>query len=167
MCARILSPSSRTVNLPCGAFIVIAMALLPSAPAGAQGREAASLAAAKSVTCTFPTMAVGTWVNGEPAAKVEPAKLMLRFDAINADDGTARVVGTFGPSDIIVKLSLGTLHFVQSFRDGPLYTTTIFPRENRPGTLRAVHTRHEFTEVSLPGFTSRPEQYYGECEVVN
>jgi len=31
------------------------------------------------------------------------------------------------------------------------------------GKLRAVHTRHEYTEVSLPGFTSRPEQYYGDC----
>jgi len=28
-----------------------------------------------------------------------------------------------------------------------------------------VHTRHEYTEVRLPGFTSRPEQYYGECEI--
>jgi len=27
-----------------------------------------------------------------------------------------------------------------------------------------VHARHEYTEVSLPGYTSRPEQYYGECE---
>jgi len=51
------------------------------------------------------------------------------------------------------------------FLDGPLYTTRIFPKETRAGKLQAVHTRHEYTEISLPGFTSRPEQYYGECDV--
>ena len=28
-----------------------------------------------------------------------------------------------------------------------------------------AQTRHEFTEVSLPGYTSSPEQYYGDCQV--
>jgi hypothetical protein len=41
----------------------------------------------------------------------------------------------------------------------------VFDKENTPGKYKAVHTRHEYTEVSLPGFTSRPEQYYGECEI--
>jgi hypothetical protein len=27
----------------------------------------------------------------------------------------------------------------------------------------AVHTRHEYTDISLPGFTSRPEMYIGDC----
>jgi hypothetical protein len=58
---------------------------------------------------------------------------------------------------------------MQMDNSGPLYLTTVFSaggRDQLPGArLRAVHTRHEFTSVSLPGFTSRPEQYYGECEV--
>ena len=54
---------------------------------------------------------------------------------------------------------------MQSFREGPVYVTTIFPEETRNASLQAVHTRHEFTKVSLPGFTSRPEQYVGECVV--
>ena len=29
----------------------------------------------------------------------------------------------------------------------------------------AVHTRHEYTDVLLIGFTSRPEQYYGDCAI--
>src|SRR5262249_1679295 len=117
-------------------------------------------------TCVFSTMVVGTWNNGTPTVETKPAKLTLGFDQIDTEDGTARVIGTFGPSDIVVKLSDGTLHFMQSFREGPLYTTTIFPHESRPGKLKAVHTRHEYTEVSLPAFTSRPEQYYGECDIV-
>jgi hypothetical protein len=41
----------------------------------------------------------------------------------------------------------------------------VFDRPGRNGTLLAAHSRHEFTPVQLPGFTSRPEQYYGECDV--
>jgi hypothetical protein len=110
-------------------------------------------------------MATGSWKGGEPQAEVKSSRLSLRFDAINTDEGTARVIGDFGPSDIIVRLSMGTLHLVQMFADGPMYMTTVFPKETRGGKLQAVHTRHEYTEVSLPGFTSRPEQYYGECDV--
>jgi hypothetical protein len=123
------------------------------------------LATVKSVSCKFSLLATGTWKNGEAQAEVKPASLSFTFDSINIEEGTARVIGNFGPSDIIARLSMGTLHFLQSFSEGPIYTTTVFPKETRSGKLQAVHTRHEYTEVSLPGFTSRPEQYYGECEV--
>jgi hypothetical protein len=121
----------------------------------------------KSVTCEFSLGVTGTWSGGEPHAAIKADRLTLRYDSIDTDGGTARIVGNgnAGPSDIVVKLTLGTLHFVQSFIDGPLYVTTVFPTEARLGRLKAVHTRHEFTEVSLPGFTSRPEQYYGDCSV--
>ncbi len=150
-----------------GAALLSATAaiLVLSAPAAAQSRVADKLAAAKSLACNFPTMTVGDWGATGPAGQIKPAKLAVRFADIDTDEGTAVAIGTFGPSDIIVKLSVGTLHFVQSFREGPLYATTIFPFEVRPDVLRAVHTRHEYTSVSLPGFTSRPEQYYGECEI--
>jgi hypothetical protein len=124
------------------------------------------LVRARSVRCEFPVMATGTWNKGAAQAETKPAKLSVGFDAINADDGTAQVIGAFGPSDIIVRWSNGTLHFVQSFREGPLYVTTIFPQETAAGRLQAVHTRHEYTTVSLPGFTSRPEQYYGDCTIM-
>jgi hypothetical protein len=139
--------------------------LVWSGAADGQPGAQARLANAKSLTCAFSLLATGTWQGGEPKSETKPAKLSLGFDAIEVDDGTARVKGVFGPSDIIVKLSLGTLHFVQSFREGPLYVTTVFPKETRNGKLQAVHTRHEYTEVILLGFTSRPEQYYGECSV--
>ena len=125
------------------------------------------LAGVKSVTCVFPIYATGTWKDGDPAAETRTSKLTATFDEIVPDEGTARAVGVFGPSDIIVRLSTGNLHLVQSFKDGPLYVTTIFPKETRGGKLQAVHTRHEYTVISIPGFTSRPEQYYGECELKN
>jgi hypothetical protein len=135
----------------------------------AQGGPPA-LATVNSVKCSFPILATGTWKNGKAEAAVKPARLSLKFDSVNVDEGTAVVLanagGTASRSDILVRLSKGTLHFVQIFVDGPLYTTTIFPNETRAGKLQAVHTRHEFTPgMSLPGFTWQPEQYYGECEV--
>jgi hypothetical protein len=155
-------PIQRTLLTIC----VLSSLLLRSNAADAQGRAFERLAKAESLTCEFPVMAVGTWNKGSAEAATKSSKLSVGFDTINADEGTARVIGAFGPSDIIVRMSSGTLHFVQSFREGPLYVTTIFPEETRDGKLQAVHTRHEYTQVSLPGFTSRPEQYYGECAIV-
>jgi hypothetical protein len=150
---------------PVRAVFVLFTIVLCSNAAHAQGRAEDRLAKVKGVKCTFPVMATGTWTKGEPQIETKAAKLSVGFDEVNVDDGTARVIGAFGPSDIIVRLALGTLHFLQSFREGPLYVTTIFPEESRGGNLIAVHTRHEFTKVSLPGFTSRPEQYLGECAI--
>ena len=132
---------------------------------GAAQDSAEKLFTARAINCTFTTMASGTWTSGGAVAEIKASKLSFGFDQIDADQGTARVIGAFGPSDIIVRFSLGTLHFVQAFREGPLYATTIFSQESRDGKFKAVHTRHEYTEVRLPGFTSRPEQYYGECEI--
>ena len=53
------------------------------------------------------------------------------------------------------------------FRSGPLYITTVFELETPGRKLKAVHSRHELFAISLPGSTSSPEQYYGECEVVD
>jgi hypothetical protein len=150
------------------AFGIVTVCLLVSS--GLDAQEGPALATVKSVKCTFPILATGTWKNGKPEAAVKPAGLSLEFDSVNVDEGTAVVFansgGTASKSDILVRLSKGNLHFVQMFIDGPLYTTTIFPNETRARKLQAVHTRHEFTAgVSLPGFTWQPEQYYGECEV--
>ena len=124
------------------------------------------LANLKKLQCTFPVQATGTWVDGAPKAEIKPAKLTVGFDAIDVGDGTADTVGQFGPLHITVRLTGSTLHFLHMDSGGALYLTTVFaPAKGQlaSGKLRAVHTRHEYTEVSLPGFTSRPEQYYGEC----
>jgi hypothetical protein len=133
---------------------------------GTQEILQARLAAAKSLKCTFQLIATGTWKDGAPQGDVKPVKLSLQFVGINTDEGTSRMLSPFGTYDMIVQFAGGSLHFIQAMRAGALYTTTVFPKENGPGTFKAVHSRHEYVEISLPGFTSRPEQYYGECEVV-
>ncbi len=122
-----------------------------------------TLAATTGLKCEFTMSAVGNWSDGA-AALVQPARLRLSFDAINTDEGTAASSGGMGRSDITARLSPSALHFIQMFRDGPLYVTTVFTQETSTGKLKAVHSRHEETGVRIPGFTSSPEQYYGECE---
>ena len=104
-------------------------------------------------------------MDGAPEAAVNPSKLVLLFDAINTDEGTAQLRNGSVGSDIIVRSSNGYLNLIQSFRSGPLYTTTVFDKETSGGKLKAVHSRHEYFTTPLPGATSSPEQYYGECEI--
>ncbi len=150
---------NRHIALP--AALVIAWVMLAASTPLTRAQD--RLATARTATCTFPLIASGTWTDGDPGADVTAADLSFRFEAIDIEDATAEAVGPFGASHIITRLSGEYLHFLQMFQAGPLYSTTIFNQETRDGKLMAVHTRHEYTTVSLPGFTSRPEQYYGEC----
>ena len=136
-------------------------------PSRAQDAPKGKLASAKSIKCTFPLIVVGTWNGDQAKAEVKTAKLVLQFEDINTDEGTARMEGSLGGTyDITVRYAGGYLHFIQSFLDGPLYTTTILEKQTPGGKLKAMHSRHEFTDFALPGFTSSPEQYYGECEIL-
>jgi hypothetical protein len=109
-------------------------------------------------------MATGTWMKGEAQASVKPARLTLGFSAIDADDGTANATGGTFKAHVTVRLVGNYLTFMQSDAYGATYITTVFATETAPGRLQAVHTRHEYTPVTVPGFTSRPEQYYGDCQ---
>jgi hypothetical protein len=141
------------------------LAILLAAQVAAPGGPSAALAAATTLRCEFLVSSTGSWSEGAARAQIAPATLRIVFAAINTDEGTAEAAGGMGTSDIIARLSSTGLHFIQMFRDGPLYVTTVFAQESRPGKLKAVHTRHEENGVKIPGFTSSPEQYYGECEI--
>ena len=144
--------------------VVLLLIRLPLSAQDVKGK----LATAKSLKCTFSLVAAGNWSKeSETKADVKPSKLVLQFQEINTDEGTARLEGSVGGTyDIIVRYAGGYLHFIQSFLDGPLYTTTVLEKPTTGGKLKAVHSRHEYTDFALPGFTSSPEQYYGECEVL-
>ena len=140
---------------------VLVVALLVGA--GAEARAQVDLADVTALDCQFTTIATGTWADGGAEAGIDPSTLTLRFEEIDTDGATAEIVGPYGASQIIVRQTGDYLHLVQMFLVGPLYTTTVIDRETTDGKRMAVHTRHEYTDTSLPGFTSRPEQYYGEC----
>ena len=141
--------------------IFMIVGVLPLMAAGQDSK----LASVKTLQCTFPLIANGTWKNGKAEAVVKPATLTMKFVSINTDEGSAQLDGGSGTYDIIVRYASGYLNFIQSFRDGPMYTTTVFQKETTGGKLKAVHSRHELFDFALPGFTSSPEQYYGECEI--
>ena len=145
--------------------IIGAFLLLRGSANAAQAPKGA-LATATSVRCTFPLMVTGVWADKQPDAKVKPATLELQFEAINADEGSAELKSGVGVYDIIVRYAQGYLNFIQSFRDGPLHTTTILEKKTASGKFKAMHSRHEYMDFALPGFTSSPEQYYGECDVL-
>jgi hypothetical protein len=148
--------------------VAMAAALLLFAFSPGSFRAQVKAPTAKALRCTFALNTTATWSKeGSPDAVVKPSKLVLRFDSINTDEGTAELRnGTVG-TGITVQLAARNLHFVQSFRSGPLYVTTVFDQESSGGKLKAVHSRHEYLKVPLDGATSSPEQYYGECEIVN
>jgi hypothetical protein len=139
--------------------------------AHAQTPAPTSLAEAKALKCTFTLMAIGTWDKEVASAEVTKAKLSMQFDAIDTQDGTANVVdvsaAAAGAPHITVRLLGDNLHFLAMNTSGSVYLTTVFAdKESRAGgRFKAVHTRHEFTPVRLTGWTSRPEQYYGQCEL--
>ena len=123
------------------------------------------LAKATALKCTFPVISTGDWKSGVAEAAVKPATLSVAFNAIDTQDGTAEAVGDSGKSHITVRLLGNYLHLMQMEPYGALYVTTVFNRETKSGRLQAAHARHEYTPVSVPGLTSRPEQYYGDCAV--
>jgi hypothetical protein len=128
----------------------------------AQGR----VAEAKAIRCSFTSQVKGQWrADGSPTPAVGPATLVLRFEGIDTDSGVAQLRNGTVTSEIIVRASAGYLNLLQAFRTGPIYTTTVFDAGSTGGRFKAVHSRHEYFAVPLPGATSTPEQYYGECEI--
>jgi hypothetical protein len=149
----------------------VSIALLTSWFAGDAFGQATALqrrlAGTTTLNCTFSVMATGTWKAGVPGAEVTSAQIDVTFANVNVDEGTADADSRFGTSYIVVRYLNDYLHLMQVQSAGPLYTTTVLARETRDGRLMAVHTRHEYTDVRLPGFTSRPEMYLGDCAVGN
>jgi len=126
-----------------------------------------ALASAKQLRCTFSRQATGSWKRDGPLdAAVKPTALVLRFEAIDPDSGTAQLRTGSASSEVTARLAEGYLHLMQSFRTGPLYITTVFSQGGVNGKFKAVHSRHEYFTTPLPSATSSPEQYYGECAIV-
>ncbi len=155
-------PGSRLV----ATALLAALAAAISLPASAQNRALQrQLQNADRVDCTFSTLVTGDWEDNETTAAAEPTELTAAFVDILLDEGTAEAEGRFGASFIVVRQSQTYLHFMQMLRSGPLYLTTVLAEEASEGKMKAIHTRHEFSPTKVPGFTSRPEMYLGECAV--
>ena len=153
--------------------ILVGLMTLGVQTAQAQTSAPAALSDVRRLTCSFTHKAIGTWQTDlVPVIEQTPAKLSMVFDAIDTQDGTANVTDVTAPDagapHITVRVLANNLHFLAMNVSGSVYLTTVFAdRDSRAGApFKAVHTRHEFTPTRLTGWTSRPEQYYGQCEVL-
>jgi hypothetical protein len=141
-------------------------ALVCDMPAQAQNRALLELLQnATRVDCRFTGVARGEWSDNGAGFRSEAVNYSAVFFDIDIESGTAEAEGQFGASYIVVRYAEGYLHFMQTLNSGPIYLTTILAQPSTEGRLKAVHTRHEYTQVSLPGYTSRPESYVGDCTV--
>ena len=85
------------------------------------------LAGVKSLRCAFTRQATGSWAKGDvPETSARSSSLVLRFEAIDTESGTAQLRNGAMTTDVTVRLAEGYLHLMQAFRTGPLYTTTVF-----------------------------------------
>jgi hypothetical protein len=127
------------------------------------------LATAAHLKCVFQTASAGSWTpSGEGVSKVKRTSLTLEYTDIDTNTGTAESVGLANSRLFInARFIYGNLHLLAMSDSGPLYVTTVFSKQSRPGWYRAVHTRPEYTDVAVLGYTSQPEQYIGECQILN
>lgn len=154
----------KTLALPL-VVVLAASSISRSEGAAAPATVYERLAAATSLECRFTTVAASSWENGVPKTELLAKELKLTFGKVNVDEGTADANSQFGDFYVAVRFSNGYLHLMQMFSSGPLYTTTVMARETTDGRMMAIHTRHEYTPATVPGFTSRPETYLGDCAI--
>jgi hypothetical protein len=140
--------------------------LLPHQYAQAQTLRQ-KLADATRLECRFSALATTSWDKdtGAGTATVTPSELESSFFDINIAEGTAEADSRFGASFIIARYTSGYMHLMQLSDAGPLYITTVMAAESTDGRLLAVHVRHEYSPAIIPGFTSRPEMYVGDCAI--
>lgn len=147
------------------ALCAVAVLIAQTGDALAQSALERRLAAATRIECRFTALATGTWEGDTAAAEVTAVDHEAAFFDIDVEGGTAEAEGRFGATFIVVRHAHGYLHFMQMSDGGPLHLTTVLAQETSGGRLKAVHTRHEYSQIDLPGFTSRPEMYIGDCQI--
>ena len=161
---------TRTSGILAGLGLFVLGAGTPAAQAPAASPQLANV---KSLTCTFPVAVAATWdkETGEPNVAVrKSAVLTFKFDQIDTSESSARFVGpTAAPEHVVAQLSGWNLHFMDIRPSGSLSITTVFAQYTKEPKLKAVYTRTDYLQVSIPGFASQPDvsQRYGECEIVS
>src|SRR5262245_9368853 len=135
-----------------------------TALAAAQGAEKKNpLADTRTLKCSFPVAATGSWKDWSPTAQIQQGPpLTLVIDEIDIDGGTARI----GTTHTTALLTQNSVHFMERTMAGSLTMITVLSQKSPTGTLRAVRSRHDYLQMAIPGFVAEPNvsQHYGECE---
>jgi hypothetical protein len=149
------------------AAISLVMCLTSLAVTSAQQKPTTSpvpttLAAARTVRCTFPKYAGTRWIDGTPETVMGTDELTFDIDAINVKARTARIVA--GTAAVLVSASMSQtgLNVIEQTPIGNFILTTVFTGGREGGTFRAVHSRHLGDPTDFPS----PSQYFGSCEIL-
>jgi hypothetical protein len=144
--------------------VIVAAALFAAAANGWMAAEE-SLPTIKGLKCTFPVHAAAVWEKGTPRAETKRADpLAVQVDEIDLDAGTARQ----GTASVTAILTASSLHVLERSMLGSLTVLSVFAEPTPRGTLRAVRARHDYIQMTVPGFVAEPtvSQHYGECEAI-
>jgi hypothetical protein len=151
--------------------VITVLVLARNAPAWAglgQNAKLEEMESFKTLKCVFSTAAVGNWsADGPRSPKITTDGILrLDIDSIDAQGGTAHIVGTSRSAFVVARLSGWSLHFLETDETGSLNVTTVFAQRSQTGKLKAVHSRADYVPIELPGFTvdASASQYYGECD---
>lgn len=108
--------------------------------------------------CEFPIGVSGNLQRDSPSSTVFREKFSLVFDNVSVPNGTARMIGNNGGSDIVVSGADEGITLLEPLESGFFQMTVIYAAHNSSGSFKAVHSRHS----SLMGWPL-PSQYYGSC----
>ena len=148
------------------AFVIACMLLsfpVCAHPAAQSADKKNPLAGITTLKCSFPVAVAGSWKDWTPKAELQSAPpLTLVIEEIDIDGGTARI----GSTHTTALLTQNSVHFMERTMAGSLTMITVLSQKSPKGTLRAVRSRHDYLQMSIPGFVAEPNisQHYGECE---
>ena len=129
-----------------------------------QASDPASLFQAQSVKCEWGQGTIVSWNEGRPLLEQgsfgKDAEII--FDSIDAQVGTARIIGNASAGDISVVETPVGLTFIEQATFGGMNFTTVFAHFVEPENvaLAAVTSRH------LSFASPFPSQYHGTCVIL-
>ena len=131
----------------------------------------ATLTRAKTLKCYLDGGCSAEWTQEGLKTELQkkfsddPSQNTMVFDIIDLEKGLAKKVMDSGHSfDARVMKINGQLTFLETWADGDIVITTIFPKKDKnTGKYLLVHSRHSSFPVDKMPI---PSQYYGTCEVL-
>jgi hypothetical protein len=141
--------------------VIVLVVLSVLIPAWANDAAHEQLHRAKSLKCTFGPGTVADWEKGKPKLESDNFGNAVNYDAIDLKNGSARVIGPSGASDLAVTAGAYGLTLTESFIGGVSITTVFSDYKKGSREFIAVLSRH----VGVMG-PPIPSQYHGTCIVL-
>jgi hypothetical protein len=128
----------------------------------AESQDKGLLTSAKTFRCRFSSGVSANMSTDRPAPKLNRDTLNLVFDEINTREGTARLIGNMGATDVRVIADPHAVTFLEQTLSGIVQITVIYAAQRSDGTFKAVHSRH----TPIVGGNPLPSQAYGYCRAL-